>query len=130
MYADTTLFEGHPYEYYLDLYKRAIKTRKIGRILTGVGIAVCLTGALSFMVGYSSAWGGDDRAGSYAWTGALMFVGGFVSLNIGIPMSITGSIKRNNNRKAMDAGWPERKYEWMKYSLGPTSNGIGLTIKI
>ena len=127
--TDTTTYEGRTYDYYLARYEKATRTRKIGRILIGVGLPACVVGFAGLGIAYAKGWGGQNDAGGYAGVGGFLFVSGFIAFNVGIPMAITGSIKRGNNRKAMEAGWPNKKNEWMLLSFGPTRNGIGLVMK-
>ena len=126
---DDDLYKGHGYNYYLDKYNDATKIRKTGRILIFAGLPTCVVGLIGFGIGYGKSWGGDDDAGAFAWTGLFLFTTGFIAFNIGIPMAITGSIKRNNNRKSMDAGWPNKNPELVNLSFGTTRDGIGLILK-
>lgn len=127
---DDDLYNGHGYNYYLGLYNDASKIRKAGRILIFTGLPASVVGLIIFGVGYGKAWGNDDGAVVYAGSGLFLFTAGFIALNVGIPMAISGSIKRKNNRKAMDAGWPNRNPEQVNLSFGTTRDGIGLIVKL
>lgn len=49
----------------------------------------------------------------------------FCAINIGLPLWISGGIKRKNNRKMI-----EQSYEASKISFGITNHGVGLLIRL
>jgi hypothetical protein len=49
----------------------------------------------------------------------------FCALNVGIPLWISGGIKRNNNRKMI-----EQINKTSKISFGITNNGVGLVLQL
>jgi|GEM_PF-2567441 len=99
------------YSYYQPIFRKATRQRNIGIAMTFVGVFFEIIG-LAF-----SSTGSDDKLG---W-----FIAGFAIRNVGIPVWISGGIKRGNNRRAMD-------YLRLKklFSVGPASNGIELRVHL
>ncbi len=101
------------YQKYEQLYLRAVKKRSAGLMLT-FGGAVFLAASYTMI---------NNAQGSYM--AGILFIAGFVSFNVGIPLMISNTIKSNNNLKAMKQLELEPK---AKLSLGITNNGIGLVL--
>jgi len=105
------LYEGQDYDYYQNLYKKSRKVKIAGTIITAIGLGTTTAG---YLLGRSYAKSSHENA-------ELVFWGGIVLVNIGMPLWVSGGIVSANNKKAMeiinhDAG----------LSLKATNNGIGL----
>jgi hypothetical protein len=130
VFQEDKLYNGHNYDYYHDKYIKATQTKKTGKILIIVGVPSCVVGLVFSGIGVSKSYGGEDGAGFYFFSGAFLAIGGFVAFNIGIPLMIIGGTKRKNNKKAIEKGWPNKKPDAKILTLGTTTNGFGLVLKL
>ena len=101
------------YSYYQKTYKRAIRQRNIGIILTAGGMGLAIG---SFIAASSDSYLSDKDLKTYK----TMFIAGDVILATGLAVWISGGIKAHNNRIAME------KIKLSKVLIAPTQHGIGL----
>ena len=72
------LYKNHDYNYYQDKYKRALISRNIGIVITGLGIG---------MFALSCAYYQSERKSGMGCPGTVMFATGAIIINsIGIPI--------------------------------------------
>ena len=116
----TGLYKGHDYNYYNEKYMKANGQKRFGVIFTllGTGLAV---GGVVILANEANKYVYNE---SNVVVGALMYVNGIILFNIGVPLWISGGIKKTNNRRAMEA--TKRS---MNLSLGTTNNGAGLIVR-
>jgi hypothetical protein len=100
--------------------KQASKTVKTGKILAFVGAGAFTTGVILMTSGVGDIVDGDSNPEAKIGGGYVLFLGGFVSTVIGVPVWIVGANKKN-----------KIELELVKFkTLGSSSiNGIGLKIK-
>ncbi|HSG68578.1 MAG TPA: hypothetical protein VK994_07725 [Bacteroidales bacterium] len=113
--GEPSLYKGHDYSYYQREFERATLQKHIGIVLTFAGAFAELTGYI-FLVSNTSE-------GYKQPMGAILFVAGIMMESVGIPLWISGGVKRANNRKAMEDMVKH------KLSLKPTAHGIGLVLQ-
>jgi hypothetical protein len=75
--------------------KQASKSIKTGKILTFVGATAFTTGLIIFANGVEEAFNSSSNSSSALGGGYALFLGGFVSTVIGIPVWIGGASKKN-----------------------------------
>ena len=107
-----SIYNGHNYEYYHKKYKNATIQRNIGLGISVAGIAI-LTGGLIAVVseGVLSSSEKQER---------VMLIG-FVTTSVGVPIWISGNLKKSNNKKAM-----KQAISNSSLTFGITYNGVGL----
>ncbi len=105
------LYKGQDFDYYQKLYKKSKKVKVAGTIITAIGLGTTTAG---YFLGRSYASSSPENA-------ELIFWGGIVLVNIGMPLWISGGIVSSNNKKAM-----EIINRGTSLSLKATNNGIGL----
>jgi hypothetical protein len=110
-----SLYRGHDLAYYQDAYRRARGQAGVGAFFTFFGI-VCELGGLIII-------NSGDGEGDPENIGKGLIIGGAVMGTIGIPILISGGVKRANNGRAIEE--IERK---TSLTFGPTNNGVGLTL--
>ncbi len=112
-------YSGHNYNYYFAKYKGATSRRNIGIGLTilGTGLTIGGTAILAVESGKVASQQSDARINA----GATMYLIGVISVNVGVPLWISGGIKRGNNKRAMDATRNN-----LSLSAATTGHGIGL----
>jgi hypothetical protein len=100
--------------------KQASKSIKTGKILTFVGAAAFTTGVIIFASGVEDALNSSSNSSAKLGGGYALFLGGFVSTLIGIPVWIVGASKKN-----------KIELELVKFNPKGSSsiNGIGLKIR-
>jgi len=103
------LFNGHNYDYYNTMFIKATKQRNSGIILTSAGVG--------FLVGAQIA------SNTNLTTMGILFLSSVATISVGTPLWIMGSVKRKNNRTAMEQ--IKRK---MSISFRTTTNGVGLVL--
>lgn len=82
----------------LNLYlKFAKKKQKTGVIMTIVGPLACVGGTALVAHAYGGGTVSELAAGS------IIFLGGLVTTAVGIPILITGSVRKNKVKKAINA---------------------------
>ena len=106
-----SLYRGNNYEHYNKIYKRATTLKRSGIFLTCLGSGMFITGVL--------------LSGSDLERGAPLGLTGFAVANVGAVMWIAGSVKRKNNKMAMD-----HIRSNTSLSFGVSHNGIGLTLHL
>lgn len=104
-----SLYNGHNYDYYNAIFKKATKMRNAGISLTSAGV-ILYGGALL-------------ASGTNLNTMAVLFFSSIATLCTGIPLWIVGGTKRKNNRKAM-----EQINRTINISFRPTHTGIRLVL--
>jgi hypothetical protein len=112
----TGLYKDHDYEYYQKIYKSATAKRGAGIVLTIMGVGIVITGIV--------IQGKDNNSMKNNLNGGALLALGFIFETIGIPLWISGGVKRANNKKAM-----EEIQKNMNLSFGASRYGIGLTLK-
>lgn len=108
------LYKGYNYEYYHSLSRKARGTKSFGVIFTLLGLGAMVASSLNASDnGYASE------------TDQTIYLAGFITFNIGIPLWISGGVKNKNNKKAMS------RCQNPNYSvnLGSTQNGFGLVMR-
>jgi hypothetical protein len=109
-------YKGHDFEYYQEQFKRADSQRNLGIVFTILGIS-------SEIIGFMIAFDVNDQQKNEGFGWGLIIAGGILE-TIGIPLWISGGIRRGNNKKAM-----AEIQRNMDLSIGTTSNGIGITFR-
>lgn len=104
-----SLYNGHNYDYYNDIFKKATKLRNIGIFLTSAGVGLYV--------------GAFVASGTNLNTTRVLFFSSIASLSTGVPLWIAGGVKRKNNRKTM-----EQIKRNMNISFRTTHNGLGLVL--
>ena len=100
------------YSYYQKTYKRAIRRRNIGMLLTIAGMGL----AIGSFTAASGIYASNEDIKTFR---VMFFVGDIIS-TAGLIVWISGGVKAHNNRTAME------KIKLSKVSIAPTQNGIGL----
>jgi hypothetical protein len=107
--------ETRDYDYYNDQYNKASKQKTIGTYLTFSGAFMSITGYILLS---------NNTSEEYKQPlGGVLFVIGTVALNVGIPLWISGSVKRANNARAMES------VKSVGLSLETSTNGVGLVLR-
>ena len=115
------LYKGHNFSYYNEIYRKATVQRSAGIVLTVLGAFLGTTGVITLSNNSkNSAY--NNTSGNMLGTTILVL--GAISFDVGLPMWISGGIKRSNNRKAMEE--IERN---MNLSFGVSRDGVGLVLK-
>jgi hypothetical protein len=113
---DSYLYKGHNYDYYQNLYYRAGIQQGFGIFLSILGVGLEVTGVVM-------ANKGELYSSSYETGTKLIWVGSFCEI-FGIPLWISGGIRKANNRKAME------EIDHLKsLTFGRNPDGIGLSYK-
>ena len=108
-------YNGHDYNYYNKKYRKARGQANVGAMMT-------LLGAGFSAYGYSLLLD-DDSNNDVA--GQIGFFSGVVLFNVGLPLWISGGIKKGNNKRAR-----EKAQQAGSLSFGLTNNGIGFTLNL
>jgi len=100
--------------------KQSSKSIKTGKVLTFIGATAFTAGVIIFANGVEDAVNSSPDSSSKLGGGYALFLGGFVSTVIGIPVWIVGVSKEN-----------KIELELVKYNPKGSSsiNGIGLKIR-
>lgn len=107
-------YRGHDYEYYSSLYKGATVRIGVGAFFTLIGVGLEVSGiVMSNKLGATNL--DKDKA-------AKLIIAGAVFESLGIPLWISGGIRRANNQRAME----EIKRQ-QSITFGATPSGIGLS---
>ncbi|MFC2101711.1 hypothetical protein ACFLS7_01835 [Bacteroidota bacterium] len=104
-----SLYNGHNHDYYNAIFKKATKLRNAGIILTSVGVGLFV--------------GSQIASNTNLNTTTILFLSSVSAISAGTPLWISGSVKRKNNRKAM-----EKIKGNMSISFRTTPNGVGLVL--
>ena len=107
------LYKGHDFNYYKVLFHKANSQKKIGVFLTIIGFGLEIAGTVMI----------SDNTSANDYTGAALYVSGFIAFNVGVPLWIAGGIKRKNNKRAM-----EETKKGLNLSIKNTEYGIGLVM--
>lgn len=108
------LYENHEYRYYQQKYNSA-------KVQAGIGIFLTITGAtanIASVILASDSNPSNDRTGTY------LNIYGILAFNSGLPIWISGAVKKVNNRKAMKR--IKNSSSNSSLTFGFTNNGIGL----
>ncbi|NOR86675.1 MAG: hypothetical protein GQ527_03610 [Bacteroidales bacterium] len=120
---DTTFSSGN-YNYYYQQHLQAQKRKGTGMVLVISGVGFSVVG--SVVMGINSDENGEiDGSRAQARSGAIMYIGGIIMTNIGIPLWISGGIKSGNNKRAME----KCKKPKLSLNFGLTNNGLGLVYR-
>lgn len=104
----------HDYAHYKETYLSATRQKNAGIFLTILGV---------FLEGTSLALSASNDSQENEDAYLAVFVGGAIMETVGIPLWISGGVKRANNKKAMqETGKPK------SISLKPRLNRIALAI--
>ena len=112
---DTVLYRGHDYNYYSYYYNRA-------GIQQGVGVFFAFLGVGFEVTGYIVARKADLNSSSYNLGRGLTWMGALCEI-VGIPLWISGGVRKANNRRAL-----EEIDNITRLSIGITPNGVGLVL--
>ena len=107
--------QKHDYHYYEREFEKATLQKHIGIVLTFLGAFSEVTGYIFLMSNTSEEYKQP--------MGAILFVGGIVMESVGIPLWISGGIKRANNRKAMET----LRQQGLSLKLAP--HGLGMVYR-
>jgi len=105
------LFKGQDYKYYKLQYEKSKSQVTTGIIFTVLGVGGILAGS---RIGQSNESEQLSRG---------FYIAGIVFVNFGVPVWISGAIKKNNNNEAM-----KRTKKDIILSFGMKNNGVGLAI--
>jgi hypothetical protein len=105
--------EKHDFDYSQQTHNESKRISHNGMMMPFVGAAFC--GAGIYL----------EESGNGGFIGAVLFFGGGLMANAGIPIWISSGIKVANNRKAM-----ERCKMDVTRSFGGTPNGIGFRLTL
>jgi len=102
---------------------KANQSIKTGSIMTGVGAGVCIIGAIMYSSGLSNivsstTYSGIDKGLNKGIAGAYIAGAGGIIACIGIPIWISGSMRKNDIEIAL-----------VKFQSTGSINGIGLKIR-
>jgi hypothetical protein len=109
-----SLYRGHDMAYYQYMCDRASAQQGAGVIFTILGVLSELGGLIVI----------NEGEGDPENIGKGLIIGGAIMGTIGIPLLISGSVRKANNRRAIE----EIKSK-TSLTFGPTTNGVGLTLK-
>ena len=100
--------------------KQASKTIQTGKILTFVGAGAFTTGVILMTSGLGDIVDGDSNPEAKLGGGYVLFLGGFVSTIIGVPVWLVGANKKN-----------KIELELVKFNPKGISsiNGIGIKVR-
>ena len=108
---ETGLFKGKNYDFYKLRYEKSKSQVTTGIIFTVLGVGGILAGS---RIGQSNESEQLSRG---------FYIAGIVFVNFGVPVWISGAIKKNNNNEAM-----KRTKKDIILSFGMKNNGVGLAI--
>lgn len=116
-YNDVTpdgLYNGKDYDYYLRTYQGATTQRNAGIFMTLIGLGFEIGG---FIMAADGNYDNDNAAGG-------LIIAGSILETIGIPLWISGGVKRANNKRVM-----EDMERGMNLSFGASHYGVGMVLK-
>lgn len=116
---ETSLYKGFDYNYYNKKYKSAKAQMAVGIVLTITGAAANL----------ASIFYANDNDTSNDDFGVGINLYGIMAFNTGLPLWISGAIKRGNNRDAMRRTQLSTSNSGILY-FGITENGVGFTFNL
>jgi len=117
-------YNGKSYDYYFAEHIKA-RSRKV------TGIVLTFSGVVFSVIGLNKVSDNTDDDGNITGnenevqSGALIYLGGLIMTNVGIPLWVSGTIKDNNNKMAMS----KCKDAHASLNFGFTTSGIGLVYK-
>jgi hypothetical protein len=111
------LYRGHSLKYYKDTYEISKNCEEGGVIFTISGILCQIGGLIAINQGAEDSDNIDVGKG--------LIYAGYVFESIGIPLWISGSIKKANNQNAIDEIERNRSL-----SIGITKDGIGICLHL
>jgi hypothetical protein len=109
-------YKGHDYDYYQKKFQGATQQR-------GFGIFLTITGAAANITSVVLASDGNDSNDN---TGVGLNIYGILAFNTGLPLWISGGIKRGKNRRAMKRT-QSNTIPSKSFTLGSTNYGLGFT---
>lgn len=113
--AEPGTYREHDYEYYQLKFKGATQQRGFGIFLTVTGLAANVTSIVLASDGKTENDG----------LGVALNVYGIIGFNIGLPLWISGGIKRANNRRAMKKA-KAGSGSSQELRFGAIAHGVGL----
>lgn len=119
-----SLYDGHIYQYYNELFKTALRKQNTGVVLTILGIAG-LVGGFAIMSDNYNKWKESEYDDTGSGMGFTMFVAGAVMFPIRLTRSLVWSAKKRNAKKAMEEFGRE-----VQLTFQPTSNGVGFVLHL
>lgn len=104
-----SLYHGHNHDYYNVIFEKATKQRNAGIIITSAGVGLFV--------------GAQIASNTNLNTTAILFITSVAAISAGVPLWISGSVKRKNNRIAM-----EKIKRAMSISFRTSPNGLGFVL--
>lgn len=115
-FGDDILYKGHNYRYYEEIYFRARTRQAFGVVMTFLGAGLEIAGFVIISKEYVTEE--ELNRGS-----AYLLLGGLCA-NAGVPLWISGSVKKANNKQAMGE---IKRYKDLTF--GPNEHGVGFTLR-
>jgi len=106
----------HDYDYYKRMFNSATMQRNFGISFVIIGLGMEVWGAVLLS--------DEERTRENTDIGRGLMIVGVLLVNTGIPLWISGSVKRENNKRVMD-----EMGKGMNLTFGTSRNGIGLLLK-
>lgn len=113
---DPNLYKGYTYAYYEDLLRRSKNIQGFGLTITVVGLGLGIAGTVGLMDNFGH-WNDEGLQAKLLLAGVILF-------NVGMPVMISGSVMRSNNKKALGIIQTQKGL-----SLGITNYGVSLTYR-
>ena len=104
--------DKHSLSYYQHEFEKATLQKHVGIVLTFIGVFAEVTGYIFLMSNTSEDYKQP--------MGAILLAGGIIMESVGIPLWISGGIKRANNRDAIEA----MKKQSISLKLGLSGAGL------
>jgi hypothetical protein len=124
--GNTNKVINYDYHFYQDRYKKAVKGRSTGLVITLTSLALSAGGYyIAKTNGYFSHYSSEDMSGSQMLS-AVLLLAGFVSFNVGFPIMITNTVKAEKNKEMLEK---IKSKEKVKLSFALTNDGMGLVLE-
>lgn len=104
-----SLYNGHNFDYYNDIFIKATKQRNFGIFFTSASVGLYV--------------GAFVASGTNINTMTVLALSSIASLSIGVPLWITGGVKRKKNKKII-----EQINRNMNISFKTSNNGLGIVL--
>lgn len=114
--GDPEMYRGHNYAYYQRLFYGSKKRQGVGVFLTVLGVGLEIGG---FVIA-SNEYATDNEL---VTAGNLLLIGSLME-TVGIPLWISGAVRKGNNRKAMQEIERQRGL-----TIGVNKSGFGLAYR-
>ena len=103
------------YDYYSEKYYKAKKNKKIGIVLTSVGVGFGVAAGITYLANDHNT---NDAIGIMTGTSIALF-------NVGVPIWLINGILEANNKTAMS----KTREKDLSLNVATTNNGIGLILR-